>query len=171
MGRLKLEYQLTKEEIEETLLCLDWRREGTFKSVNLGIISILGAAVLFAYIRYPEQFFLFFMLLIIILLMLYLRYGPQWQRRKTAEKMIKAGGSYRLVIGDDYIEPAGMNGRVLLKDGKIKLYISENMYILKADREICAIPKRILSREQEEKLICITRRYRADIVNVVIKKE
>lgn len=128
-------------------------------------------AVLAAYIKNPERFFLFFILLMIILMLFYLWYGPQWQRRKTAERMIGRGGSYQLMIGDDYIEAAGQNKRVKLKEMKLKFYVSGKMYILRADREIYAIPRRILGREREEKLVQLARKYRADTVNVVIKKE
>ena len=31
---LKLRYQLTKDEIEEALLDLNWRKEGVFRSIN-----------------------------------------------------------------------------------------------------------------------------------------
>lgn len=171
MGRLKLNYQLTKEEIEETLLCLGWRQEGRLKSVNLIILSILGAAVLIGYIRKPGQFFLFLMLCMIILLQFYLWYEPKRRRRKTVERLFQKGGSYQLVIKDDYIEPAGSGKKIMLGEGKLKFYISENMCILKAGGEVCAVPKRILGKEQEEKLIGLTRRYRADTVNIVIKKE
>ncbi|EOS22884.1 hypothetical protein C806_03505 [Lachnospiraceae bacterium 3-1] len=171
MGGLKLNYQLTKEEIEETLLCLSWKQEGMLKSVNLVILSILGVVVLIAYIRKPEQFFLFFTLFTIILLLFYLRYGPQWQRKKRAERMFQKDSRYQLVIKDSYIEPAGSNRKIRLENGKLKFYISQNMYIIKAGGEVCAVPKRILGREQEETLIRLIRRYQADTVNVVIKKE
>ncbi|MCI8885015.1 MAG: hypothetical protein HFG87_03425 [Dorea sp.] len=107
----------------------------------------------------------------IILMLFYLWYGPQWQRRKTAERMIDRGGSYQLMIGDDYIEAVGQNKRIKLKEMKLKFYVSGKMYILRADREIYAIPRRILGREREEKLVQLARKYRADTVNVVIKKE
>lgn len=123
------------------------------------------------YIKNPEQFFLFFTLLMIILLLFYLWYGPRRRRKKTAERMIRKGGSYQIVIGDDYIEAAGQNKKIKLKEMKLKFYVSEKMYILRTDREIYAIPRRILGRQQEEKLVQLARKYRADTVNVVIKKE
>lgn len=128
-------------------------------------------AVLAAYIKNPERFFLFFILLMIILLLFYLWYGPQRRRRKTAEKMLRKGGSYQIIIGDGYIETAGQNKKRKLKEMKLKFYVSEKMYILRADREIYAVPRRILGREQEEKLVQLVKKYRADTVNVVIKKE
>lgn len=171
MGFLKLKYRLTREETEETLLVLDQRREGIFKTVNLGILSILGVAVLIAYMRNPGHIFLAFQLLMIILLLFYLWYGPQHRRKKTAEKMLKEGGSYQIVIGDGYIAAADHSRRTELGGGKWKCCISEHMYILKAGREIYAIPKRILGRAQEEKLTGLAKMYGADIVHIVIKKE
>lgn len=171
MGPLKLNYELTKEEIEETLLCLEWKREGRFKSVNLGIISVLGVIVLAAYIRSPENIFLFFLLLMIILMLFYLWYGPQRRRRKIAEAMVGKGGRYQIIIGDSYIGTADNGRRIHLQGKKLKCYVSERMYILKVDRENFAIPRRILGREQEEKLKRLTGKYQADIVNVVIRKE
>lgn len=171
MEGLKLRYRLTKEEIEETLFCLDWRREGILKSVNLGITSILGVVVLVEYIGHPEQFFLFFLLLMIILLLFYLWYGAGYRRRKAAKRALKRSGSYQVTIGDDYISAGDSDRKTELKDRKLRCYISENMYLLKVDREIYAIPKRILGKEQEEKLVWLMKRYRADTVNIVIKKE
>lgn len=171
MEGLKLKYQLTKEEIEETLFCLDWRREGIFKSINLGIVSILGVVILIAYIRNPEQFFLFFILLMIILLLFYLWYGTRYRRKRAARRMLRRGGSYQIEIEDTYISAADSNKKIEWKDKKLKCYISENMYILKVDREIYAVPKRILGSKQEEKLMELMKKYWADIVNIVIKKE
>ena len=98
MGKLKLNYRLTREEIEESLLCIDWKREGRMKQANLIILTVLGVLVLGAFIREPGQFFLFLMLFAIIGLLFYLQYGPQRMRKKQAEKIVKTGGNFQISL-------------------------------------------------------------------------
>ena len=62
MMLLKLRYQLTKDEIEEALLDLNWRKEGVFRSINLWAMSLIGVLLLIGYMRNPGQFFLFLLL-------------------------------------------------------------------------------------------------------------
>ena len=39
---LRFQYQLTRAEIEEALLCLDYKKEGNFRDINVGVISLIG---------------------------------------------------------------------------------------------------------------------------------
>ena len=79
---LKLRYQLTKDEIEEALLDLNWRKEGVFRSINLWAMSLIGVLLLIGYMRNPGQFFLFLLLLLDILLLLYMAYGTAFLRKR-----------------------------------------------------------------------------------------
>ena len=71
MRILKLQYQLDRAEIEEALLCLDYKREGRFRDVNVGIISLIGAGTLVAYVRNTRQFFWIVLSGVMVLLLLY----------------------------------------------------------------------------------------------------
>ena len=84
---LKLRYQLTKDEIEEALLDLNWRKEGVFRSINLWAMSLIGVLLLIGYMRNPGQFFLFLLLLLDILLLLYMAYGTAFLRKRRAGKI------------------------------------------------------------------------------------
>lgn len=132
---------------------------------------MLGVVALIAYIKNPAQFFWFLILLMIIWMLFYLWYGPRYRRRRMAERMVKRGGSYQIIIGDSYIKLADSGKKIELNDKKVKFYVSENMYVLKADGEICAIPKRILGREKKEELVRLVRRYQADTIKIMIEKE
>ena len=103
------------------------------------------------YIQHPKQFFLFILLIMIVFLLFYL-----W---------------YRLMITDTFIRFGEEQTTWMWKDLKVTFYISENMYTLKADRQIFSIPKRILSEQEEDELIRIMRRQKAQILNIQIKKE
>lgn len=171
MDILKLRYQLTESEIKEALLCLEWKKESLYKRVNLWVISILGVILLIAYIRNPGQFFLFLLLCAIILLLLYLSYGPVYSRNKRAKKMTEQDGEYRLVITEGFIQYGEKNERFTWKERKIRLYFSENMCALKADRDVFAVPKRVLTEVQLQELVQMAKKNHAEIINVVIKKE
>ena len=87
MRILKLQYQLDRAEIEEALLCLDYKREGRFRDVNVGIISLIGAGTLVAYVRNTRQFFWIVLSGVMVLLLLYMIYAPVLGRRYRAEKI------------------------------------------------------------------------------------
>mgnify|MGYP001046010549 CR=1 FL=1 len=175
MGKLKLNYRLTREEIEESLLCIDWKREGRMKQANLIILTVLGVLVLGAFIREPGQFFLFLMLFAIIGLLFYLQYGPQRKRKKQAEKIVKTGGNFQISLDRQHMgaiwgqqKEGRKREKGIRKGSRLKLYISENMYTFKAGREIYAIPKRILSGEQKGTLAELAKNCQADVVNIRI---
>ena len=86
MTDLKFRYRLSEEDWIEALLCLDYRRSGKFRQINIWILSILGAAALIAYIRSPDKFFLFLFLAVIILLDFYMAYGMDFLRNRKARK-------------------------------------------------------------------------------------
>lgn len=134
-------------------------------------MTVLGIIVFAIYIQHPKQFFLFILLIMIVFLLFYLWYGPKRQRRKNADKIVRTKGEYRLMITDTFIRFGEEQTTWMWKDLKVTFYISENMYTLKADRQIFSIPKRILSEQEEDELIRIMRRQKAQILNIQIKKE
>ena len=98
MTDLKFRYRLSEEDWIEALLCLDYRRSGKFRQINIWILSILGAAALIAYIRSPDKFFLFLFLAVIILLDFYMAYGMDFLRNRKARKLASMQGEYEIEI-------------------------------------------------------------------------
>lgn len=171
MNLLKLKYKLTGEEIHEALLCLDWKREGNIRDVNLWILSILGAIVLVMYMRNPERFYLAVLLIFIIMLLFYLAYGPAVRRKGKIKKMIRENGEYMVEITDSGIA-YGSDGRKLQWNGKrIKFMNSEHMILIKMEREVFAIPRRILNEEQQEELVKLSVRHKCDRMSIVMKEK
>lgn len=150
---------------------MDWKREGRRKTVNLWILIILGIFVLASYIRFPSVFFLVILMIVIVFLQFYLWYAPAYQRKKNADKIAKETGEYRLVITDNFIRFGEEQIQWMWKDLKIVFYVSEHMCTLKADRQVFAIPKRILSKKEQEEVMKIMRRQQVQILNIQIKKE
>lgn len=171
MDVLKLKYHLTKDEIEESLLCLEWKKEGKLKSVNLGIMCVLGMIILVVYMKKPEHFPAFLLLAIIVFLLFYMWYVPQWSRKRQAKKLEEKGGEYRISISESWIQFGEKNEKREWEKKKFTLFISEQMFTLKTGREFFAIPKRILSVKEQTELLQIAKKYQVTIINVVIKKE
>lgn len=170
MGILKFKYKLTTEELEEVLLCLNWKKEGKMRDINLCIISILGAFVLYLYIRNPGQFFMAVLLLVIILLLFYIAYWPAAARKKKIRKMMKEDGEYRIELTESGITYGSDNRRLKWSGNKIKCLNSENMMLIKMEREVFAIPKRILTKEQQTKLGKVLEQQKCERISIEIKK-
>ena len=123
---LKLRYQLTKDEIEEALLDLNWRKEGIFRSINLWAMSLIGVLLLVGYTRNPGQFFLFLLLLLDILL---------------------------------------LSGR------KLQFLCSEHVLVIRMDREVVTIPRRILTKDEYEAIRRVAGLYKSKFINIMTEKE
>lgn len=139
--------------------------------MNLWIITVIGVGILIACIRHPEQFFLYLLLAVIILLLLYMSYGPRFSRKRRARKIASQKGDYRLVLTETYIQFGDKMEKVSMRSKKVLLYSSENMFTLKTDRDVLAIPKRILSEEQKNEVQRLAKLYHAKIITVLIEKE
>ena len=170
MNPLKLKYKLNKSEIEEALLCLNYRREGRYRNINLAVTSVLGILVLIAYMQNPGQFFLFLLLLLIILFIFYLAYGPRAGRKKRAEKIARMGGEYRLELSDTYIIYGETGEKLKLSDGKILFINSDHVYVIKIYRDVFTIPKRILSAEEHREILRVMNRENVNRINIVIER-
>jgi uncharacterized membrane protein YobD (UPF0266 family) len=168
---LKLQYRLTEEELEEALLCLDYKREGRFRNVNLAVISILGVLLLADYIRHPDRFFLFVLLAVIVLLLFYLAYMPGMRRKRKAQQILKKGGEYRITIDEPWICYGEKQEKVSLAEGKNRLFLTERICVLQTGRETFALPARILTQEQRDEVIELVKEYRAEIIKITLGKE
>ena len=171
MVLLRFIYKLEQKEIEEALLDLNWRREGRFRTVNLWVLSILGVLVLTAYMKDPGQFFLFLLLLLIILLLLYMAYGAVYSRRRRAGKMAARGGEYRLEITESCVTAGEKNEKIKLSDKKLKFLCSEHVIVIRADRDVFTVPRRIVSEEEFGELKKIAAKHGCGFINIVIRKE
>lgn len=168
---LKLRYQLKKDEIEEALLCMEWKKEGRLSKITLLIVSILGVGILIAFIRNPEQFFLFLLLCADILLLIYMYYGPRYSRKRRGKRIAQQKGEYHLTITESFVEFGDKNEKINWKDRKVQIYDSENVFTLKLDKDVFTIPKRILYEAQLQEFVQIIEKIKAERIKVMIKKE
>lgn len=166
---MKLRYKLTEDEINEVLLCLNWKKEGRLRDINMIIISILGVVILGLYMKNPGQFFLAALLALIILLLFYMAYGPAVSRKKKGKKMAEDNGEYRveinqagIVYGDDH-KKMNWNGK------KIKCLESKQLTLIQMEREVFAIPKRILTAGEQSELRMMLEQQNCDRISIAIK--
>lgn len=139
--------------------------------MNLGILTVLGIVILAEYGKDPSRFLLAVLLGVIIALLFYIWYGPKRRRKKNADKIGAAGGEYRLLVTESGIQFGEEKKKLIWEEGKMIFYTSDHMYTLKAGREVFAIPRRILGKEQQESLMQLMRQHGAQIINVRIEKE
>lgn len=168
---MKFTYRLEQEEIEEALLVLNWRREGRFRTINLWTMSSLGVLVLIGYIRNPELFYLFLLLLFIIILLFYMAYGKAYSRRRRARKMAARGGEYRLEITESCILSGDKNEKIKLDGKKLQFLCSDNVVVIRADRDVYTIPRRILKDGELEAFKRIAGRYKCSFIHIEVGKE
>ena len=152
MRILKLQYQLDRAEIEEALLCLDYKREGRFRDVNVGIISLIVLSG------------------VMVLLLLYMIYAPVLGRRYRAEKIAGDKGTYNLEIRNNKIQYGDQKNSVEITGKNTKAYISDKLYVLRINREVFTIPKRIMKEGEKSELEKILRENSSGIVHITIER-
>lgn len=87
-----------------------------------------------------------------ILLQLYMVYVPAFRRRRKARQMAEKKGEYLVEILKDTILYGKRQELADLTGGMAVLFCSARVYTIKTDRQIFTIPKRVLSKEEDEKL-------------------
>ncbi len=135
---MKLQYELKQQDIEESLLCLHWKKEGKKKYINVFIMCMIGAACLARYIQDTKHFFWLILAFMTVILLFCLLYVPSLQRRRRARGMLAQANDkaiYKATVPEKNI-----------RDG----FESENVFTIRMDEEVYCIPKRILSKEQRE---------------------
>lgn len=131
---MELQFVLEKKDIEESLLCSQWRREGRRKRLHLLLLSLLGAFCLVVYRMDTTGWYALFMAGIVLGLMFLLLYWPLYRRRQQAAKWLEAsGGSCRLQLPAGPVEEA---------------FSSEGVYTLRREGRLYCIPKRCLTAPQ-----------------------
>lgn len=163
-----VKYQLQVTEIEESLLCLAWKKEGWLKRCNVGILSILTLTTLFAYWQKPEQFYLFVLPASMLIFLFLLLYGFDYERRQRAKVIMKQGGFYHFKIMEDGIHQMEKQEKQCFENGKSEVFLSENVISLRIKRDVYCIPKRVLSHEELEEVLrifrdkCIVRKVKTE---------
>lgn len=167
---LKLQYQLDRAEIEEALLCLDYKREGRFRDINVGIISLIGAGTLIAYVRNTQQFFWIILSGVMVLLLLYMIYAPALGRRQRAKKIAGDKGTYNLEIRNNKIQYGDQKKSVEITGKNTEAYITDKLYVLRINREVFTIPKRKMKEGEKSELEKILRENGSGIVHITIER-
>lgn len=168
---LELKYKLTQEEIEEALLDLNWRREGSFRKMNLCLMTLAGVLVLIGYMRNPEQFFLFVLLLLIICMLLYMGYGAAYFRKRKARKLAAQEGEYRIKITDSCVIAGDGEEKISLSGRKLQFLCSSHVLVLRAERQVITVPRRILTEEAFQAVKRLAGTHDISFINIVLGEE
>lgn len=168
---LKLNYQVTLEEAQEAIACLNYRREGRYREVNIGVLTILGILLLIAYQKRPEQFYLFILLVLDILTLFYLTYGIVYKRKKRAKRIASVPGEYRVVFSEPHICFGDKGQKISMEEHNSCVFVSCNTYTIKAGKELFVIPLRILSGDEQKELERILGKYIRKHIHITIRKE
>ena len=170
MTDLKFRYRLSEEDWIEALLCLDYRRSGKFRQINIWVITILGVAILIAYAMSPDKFLLFVLLAVIVLFDFYLVYGMDYTRDRKARKLASVEGTYEIEIQEKQIVYNEGKSKIKYKDAKIKFFRSEHVYVLQLDRELFVLPRRILGEQQAIRLEDILKNKSVPIIEIRVER-
>lgn len=130
----ELEYCLKKEEIEESLLSLDYKREGKLKYVNVTLISVIALYCMITYLRQPENFILAALTVCCILILFVIIYLPIILRMRKAHRIYSNGNRYKVMLP---------------KCEMVKAFESDHVFTIRTKFETYCIPKRILNKEEE----------------------
>ena len=133
-------------------MCLDYKKEGKFRDINVGVISLIGVGALIAYIRNTQQFFWIVLLGGVVLLLLYIIYVPAFSRKWRAKKTAGKKGSYNVRLQNDKIKYGDKNESIEMTGKNTEVYISEKLYVLRVNREVFTIPKRIMKEKEEQEV-------------------
>lgn len=151
-------------------MCLDCKKEGKFRDINVGLISLIGVGALIAYIRNTQQFFWIVLLGVMVLLLLYIVYVPAFSRKRRAKKIAGEKGTYNVRIQNGKIQYGNKNESIEMTGKNAKVYISGKIYVLRVNREVFTIPKRIMKEKEEQELEWILRKTGSKIVHITIER-
>ncbi|MDD2980712.1 MAG: hypothetical protein PHN80_12190 [Hespellia sp.] len=134
---MELEYKLNQDEIEESLLCLNWKREGIVKKLNVILLTVIALGAMLWYMKQSDKFFLLILAGCSLLLLFFILYGIPIRRKYRARKMAGKDNECHITVPEKNIQ-LGME--------------SEDVFTLKKEGQTYCIPKRILSEEQEQEI-------------------
>lgn len=134
---MEIQYQLTREEIEESLICLNWKREGRRKIVTILILSVIAVFCIWKYWLEPGNVMMQFLICVLLFVLFIVAYLPTIRRKYKTAKMGRQKGVYKIQIPEESI---------------CHIYESEHVYTIVQNEETYCIPKRILQEKQEQKI-------------------
>lgn len=105
-----------------------------------------------------------------VLLLLYMIYAPVLGRRYRAEKIAGDKGTYNLEIRNNKIQYGDQKNSVEITGKNTKAYISDKLYVLRINREVFTIPKRIMKEGEKSELEKILRENSSGIVHITIER-
>lgn len=167
---LYLEYRLKNTEIEETLLSLNWKKEGNYKKINIFIMTVIGSIFLVLYNKTPEHIYLLFGVFLIIFVMFYILYVPPFLRKRKAKKMAYGSGIYKLKISDDGIFLYNDNCFKSFSKEKWLFFESETVYTLKNTDSVFCIPKRALKKMEESRFLFMMHKNNINKITLITKR-
>lgn len=150
-------YQLEQKEVEESLLCLGYKREGWFLKIQIGVLSVIGFILLGSYIKWPGQVFWLFTAAFDIGLMMFILYLPPLRRKVKARKMVDGEGNYYLRIETDGVIGGEIKEKLSFARYQPVCYVSDRIITLKMGKKVYCIPKRILTTKDQREIIDIVK--------------
>ena len=91
-------------------------------------------------------------------------------RRYRAEKIAGDKGTYNLEIRNNKIQYGDQKNSVEITGKNTKAYISDKLYVLRINREVFTIPKRIMKEGEKSELEKILRENSSGIVHITIER-
>lgn len=131
---MHLEYTVEKQELLESLHCLQWKKEGVRKLIHVCILTLLGCYCMYIYYREPENIMAFFLSILIISVLLMVLYLPGLKRKKKAAEILKYG---RKCAVDFPIE------------GLQYVFTTDQVITLQMEHAFYCIPKRVLGPQKQ----------------------
>ncbi len=165
---LDLRYNMTEDEIQEMLLCIQYKKQGGFYRWNLYLITALCVFIIIEYMLHPELIFLFAVGSGMIVLLLFLYYYPEKIRKKKCRQILERGGEFRFKMTDRIICFGDHDEKTMLAGKKLELLESQTIYALRLERNAFGIPKRLLTERQEEWLKAVVHEGKGRIVRIQI---
>ncbi len=133
----KITYTVTPIDVEESLLCLDWKREGRRKLIHLSILMTIEIGCLW-YIYYNSaNLVAYFIASLILVTWFFLIYYPSIRRRVKSKHILKKGDKYAIEFPMTEIE---------------RVFESENVITIQNSKDFFCIPKSALKATQLETL-------------------
>lgn len=167
---MELNYRLTCEEMEESLLVLNWKHEGRNKQILIALLTAFSLLFLCCYIKQPEQIYFVILVAIGVALMLYLLYGIPLLRTRKARKLTQTRGTYRLRIEKHSIHTYEPEEEIQLNHRSVVLYSQHMITIRTASGMAFSIPKRVLSEIQRKEVDKIMQENQCKRIEIISEK-
>ena len=130
---MTIKYEVNAKDIEESLYCMQVRREKKSMRIHRVILIVLGIYSVWTYCVDRTNIMAFFISCMIIGTLFLIIYLPGFKRKKRAKQMIRKGTRCEISF------PRG-NWKWA--------YDSDHVITLQSDMEFYCIPKRVLSETQ-----------------------